>query len=191
MNSRDILDARTAGSRSGGPSFSFRHRLLRAVWGLTWAILGRWTPPGMHGWRRLLLRLFGASVAPTARIHGSVRVWYPPNLVLGDNALIGPGVHCYSMALIRIGANAVISQRAHLCAGTHDIDDAHFQLVAMPIEIGAGAWVATEAFVGPGVVLGEGAVLGARGVTVKDLEAWSVYAGNPARFIRSRRRHQD
>ena len=95
------------------------------------------------------------------------------------------------MAPIRIGANAVISQRAHLCAGTHDIDDAHFQLKAMPIDIGAAAWVATEAFVGPGVVVGEGAVLGARGVTVKDLEAWSVYAGNPARFIRLRQRHQE
>src|SRR5690606_13305541 len=99
--------------------------------------------------------------------------------------------HCYSMASIRIGADAVVSQRAHLCAGTHDVDDPHFQLKAMPIEIGAGAWVATEAFVGPGVVIGRGAVLGARGVTVKNLDSWGIYAGNPARFIRSRQRHQE
>jgi len=143
----------------------------------------------LHGWRRFLLRLFGASIAPTARIYGSVRVWYPPNLAVGDNAVLGPGVECYSMAPIRIGSDAVVSQRAHLCAGTHDVDDAHFQLQAMPIEIGAKAWIATESFVGPGVTIGEGAVLGARGVTVKRLEDWGIYAGNPARFIRTRRRH--
>lgn len=187
MSDPDILDARMSGSRHGGPSFTLRHRVLRAVWGVTWALLVAWTPPPLHGWRRLLLRLFGASIAPTARIYGSVRVWYPPNLTVGDNAVLGPGVQCYSMASIRIGDGATVSQRAHLCAGTHDVDDAHFQLQAMPIDIGAGAWIATEAFVGPGVVVGEGAVLGARGVTVKNLDAWSIYAGNPARFIRLRK----
>ena len=160
------------------------------MWTVTWGLLAAWTPAPLHGWRRMLLRLFGATVSPTARIYGSVQVWYPPNLVVGDNAVIGPGVHCYSMAPIRIGADAVVSQRAHLCAGTHDVDDPHFQLLAMPIEIGARAWIATEAFVGPGVVVGEGAVLGARGVTVKNLDPWGIYAGNPARFIRARRHPQ-
>jgi len=163
-----------------------RHRLLRAVWGLTWGVLAAWTPAPLYGWRRMLLRLFGAQVSPTARIYASVHVWYPPNLVVGDNAVIGPGVHCYSMAPIRIGAHAVVSQRAHLCAGTHDVDDPHFQLQAKAIEIGTNAWIATEAFVGPGVVVGEGAVLGARGVTVKNLDPWSIYAGNPALYIRRR-----
>lgn len=190
MSDPDILDARVSGSRRGGPSFALRHRLLRAAWGLTWGMLAAWTPPPLHGWRRFLLRLFGANVAPTARVYGSVRVWYPPNLTVGDNAVIGPGVHCYSMAPVRVGDNATVSQRAHLCAGTHDVDDEHFQLQAMPIDIGVAAWIATEAFVGPGVVIGEGAVLGARGVTVKNLDAWSIYAGNPARFIR-KRRHQE
>jgi putative colanic acid biosynthesis acetyltransferase WcaF len=104
------------------------------------------------------------------------------------NTLIGPGVTCYSMAPIRICAHAIVSQGAHLCAGTHDIDDPHFQLVARPIKIGPNAWVAAEAFVGPGVIVEEGAVLGARGVAFKDLSAWSVHAGNPARFIRQRAR---
>jgi putative colanic acid biosynthesis acetyltransferase WcaF len=158
---------------------------------VVWGLLASWTPPPLHGWRRWLLRRFGANVAPTARIHGSARVWYPPNLTLEANALVGPGVHCYAMARIRIGENAVVSQRAHLCAGTHDVDDPHFQLRALPIEIGAGAWIASEAFVGPGVTVGEGAVLGARGVTVKDLDPWGIYAGNPARYIRPRLRHQE
>ncbi len=143
----------------------------------------------MHGWRGFLLRSFGARIDRTARIYGSVRVWYPPNLSVGRNAVIGPGAICYSMAPLEIGDDAVVSQRAHLCAGSHDIDDPHFQLVVRPIVIGPKAWVAAEAFVGPGVEIGEGAVLGARGVTVKSLMPWTVYVGNPARTVRKRQTH--
>lgn len=135
----------------------------------------------------MLLRLFGARVAATANVYGSARIWSPANLVLDDHAAIGPGAIVYSMARITIGAHAVISQRAHLCAGTHDIEDAAFQLHARPIAIGARAWIAAEAFVGPGVTVGTGAVLGARGCAMRDLAAWTVYGGNPASVIRSRR----
>lgn len=106
---------------------------------------------------------------------------------MGDNSVMGPGVICYSMANISIGADATVSQRSHLCAATHDVDAQNFQLEARPIVIGENAWVAAEAFVGPGVTIGEGAVLGARAVTVKDLAPWSIFVGNPARFIRLRR----
>lgn len=183
-----ILDAARSGSREGGPSFAFRHRALRACWAFTWTVLGAWTPAPFHRWRAWLLRLFGARLAANARVHGSATIWYPPNLVMEDNTLIGPRVICYTVAPVCIGANAIISQGAHLCTGTHRIDDPGFQLEARPITIGANAWVAAEAFVGPGVELGEGAVLGARGVTFKDLPAWTVHAGNPARLIRERSR---
>jgi putative colanic acid biosynthesis acetyltransferase WcaF len=127
-------------------------------------------------------------VAAGARVYGSARVWYPRNLAMEANAVLGPGAICYSMARITIGRDAVVSQRAHLCAGTHDVDDPLFQLRAAPIVIGPKAWVAAEAFVGPGVTVHEGAVLGARGVTVQDLPAWTIWAGNPARAIRERKR---
>ncbi len=160
----------------------------RAAWGLAWGLLASWTPPPLHAWRRMVLRAFGAKLAPNARVYGSTRVWYPRNLAMEDNAVMGPGVICYSMAPITIGRDAIVSQRAHLCAGTHEVDDPLFQLRAYPIVIEAKAWVAAEAFVGPGVTVREGAVLGARGVTVKDLPAWTVSAGNPARLIRERKR---
>jgi putative colanic acid biosynthesis acetyltransferase WcaF len=72
--------------------------------------------------------------------------------------------------------------------GSHDIEDPYFQLIAKPIVIGAQAWVAAEAFVGPGVTIGEGAVLGARAVTFTNLDAWTVYVGNPARRLKVRAR---
>lgn len=173
----------------GAPSFPFRHRVQRALWTLTWAILASWTPAPFHRWRIVLLRLAGAKVHPTAHVYGSARVWYPPNLTMEAHACIGPNVNFYNMAPIRLGAGAILSQGAQICAGTHDIDDPHFQLIVRPIEIGANAWIAADAFVGPGVSVGEGAVLGARGVLFKDAEPWTVFAGNPAQKIRTRNIH--
>ncbi len=184
----NILNAATHRPSDGGPSFGLGHRAYRAAWTMAWGLFAAWTPPFFNPWRRMLLRLFGARIAGTARIHASARIWYPANLEMADQACIGPRVDCYSMAKITLGPYALASQGAHLCAGTHDIDDPHFQLRAAPITIGARAWIAAEAFVGPGVTVGDGAVLGARAVTFTDLEPWTVFIGNPAREIRKRRR---
>ncbi len=182
-----ILDARTADSLHGGSSFSRRNRLVRLAWILCWAALASWTPRQLHGWRRFLLRTFGATMGPGSDVRGSARVWLPSNLVMGARAVVGPDVNCYTQAQIRIGDDALVSQGAHLCAGTHDVDDPAFQLVARPILIGAGAWIAAEAFVGPGAVIGDGAVLGARGVAFGRLNANMIYRGNPATPVRARR----
>jgi putative colanic acid biosynthesis acetyltransferase WcaF len=151
-------------------------------------LLARWTPPQFLPLRRFLLTLFGANIHPTANIRGSARIWWPANLTMGAHASLGPGVICYNVAPVIIEDDADISQRAHLCTASHDIDDPGFRLVARPIIIGRRAWIAAEAFVGPGVHAGEGAVLGARGVAVRDMEEWTVYAGNPARAVRKRLR---
>lgn len=181
-----LLDARTTRPIDGGASFSLGNRLTRVAWGFTWLLFARFTPPPLHGWRRLVLRAFGAKLGRGARVHASVSVWLPANLELGDNVLIGPGARLYNQGRITIGARTVVSQRAHVCASTHDIHDPHFQLVLRPVTIGAGCWVAAEAFVGPGVVMGDGAVLGARAALFQDAEAGGVYQGNPAVFRKPR-----
>lgn len=104
-----------------------------------------------------------------------------------DHSCLGPQVNCYNIATVTLRRYAVVSQGAHLCAGSHLIDDDQFQLIAKPIEISDYAWIAVDAFVGPGVKIGEGAVLGARGVTFTNLSPWTVYFGNPALEKRSRR----
>jgi len=181
------LDARTSKPLSGGPSFSLGNRVLRVIWGLTWLLLCRFTPPPLHGWRRLVLRAFGAKVAQGARVHGSVVIWLPANLELGANCLIGPRVRLYNQGRITIGAGTVISQGAHICASSHDVRDPHFQLVLRPVQIGDGCWVAAEAFVGPGVTMRDRAVLAARGALFCDAEADTIYRGNPASPIGPRR----
>jgi putative colanic acid biosynthesis acetyltransferase WcaF len=105
-----------------------------------------------------------------------------------DYAGIGDRVICYSMAEISIGKRAVISQGVHLCTGSHDYESTNFQLFALPIVVGSRAWVAADAFVGPGVTIGEGAVIGARAVVTDDIEPWVVVAGNPARVVKRRSR---
>ena len=100
--------------------------------------------------------------------------------------MLGRGVNCYNQGSIAIGAGTVVSWNATLCSSTHDFAKPHFPLVVRPIRIGSEAWIAAEAFVGPGVTVGDGAVLGARGVATRDLEPWSVNSGNPACKIRER-----
>ena len=173
--------------KDGGPSFGMGNRLVRLAWMLTWFSLAAWTPTPLHAWRRFLLRLFGARMGERSDVRGSARVWLPSNLVMEAHAVIGPGVNCYNQATIHLGRWALVSQGAHLCAGTHDIDREDFPLIARPIHIGAHSWIAAEAFVGPGAQVAEGVVLGARAVLFGRTEAWGVYAGNPARFIRERR----
>lgn len=180
------LDASQTRPLEGGASFSIGNRLLRVIWSIAWLVLARFTPPPLHGWRRLVLKVFGARVGRGARVHASVRIWLPVNLELGDHCLIGPGVHLYNQGHIAIGARTVVSQGAHLCASSHDIADPDFQLVLRPIRIGDGAWVAAEAFVGPGVTMGDRAVLGARAALFRDAAADGVYSGNPARLIKQR-----
>ncbi len=180
------LDAETHRPLQGGPSFSLGNRLLRVVWMAAWLVLARFTPPPLHGWRRLILRAFGAKVGKGARVHASVLIWLPGNLELGDNVLIGPGVRLYNQGRIVIGARSVISQRAHICASSHDVCDPQFQLVCRPVAIGEQCWVAAEAFVGPGVTMGDRSVLAARGALFSNAKSDGVYGGNPAAWLKDR-----
>lgn len=175
-----LQHARDAATFEGAASFPLRHRLLRLAWNVAWKLLASWTPAPLHRWRIFLVNLFGGHLDPHCFLYGSVRIWYPPYLTMARAATLGPGVECYTMGPIEIGAYAVVSQRAFLCTGTHNIHNANFQIGARPIRIGADAWIAAEAFVGPGVTVGEGAVLAARGVAFRDLAPWTVYQGNPA-----------
>jgi putative colanic acid biosynthesis acetyltransferase WcaF len=90
------------------------------------------------------------------------------------------------MARVHIKRGAVVSQGTHICAGTHDIEDPNFQLIINPITIGENAWLAAECFIGPGVNVGDGAVLGARTVLFSNAETNGVYVGNPAKLIKYR-----
>ena len=163
-----------------GPTFSAKNRIRRLVWQLVWMACARWTLPTMHTWRIFLLRCFGAKVSYRAYVYADVQIWAPWNLVMDDYATLARGVICYNVAEVTLGARAVVSQFTHVCTASHDYRDPAFPLFAKPICIGPRAWVCAGSFVGPGVSVGDGAILSAHSVTHQDLEPWRIYRGNPA-----------
>jgi len=165
-----------------GSELSTRNKLGRLLWGVVGGTLFRWSPRPCHRWRVWWLRRFGAKVDGSAKVYGTARIWAPWNLTLEAGAILGDRVDCYCVAPIRIGAKAVVSQDAALCAATHDHRSENFTLIPKPVTVGAGAWVAARAFVGPGATVGEGAVVGACAVVFKDVPPKMVATGNPATF---------
>lgn len=165
---------------------SLANQLARCIWNCVRLLFFRPSPVFLKGWRRFLLRLFGAELSKGADIYPSAKIWAPWHLHMDEYSCLGPFVDCYCVAPIKIGAHATVSQYSFLCTASHDIEQTQMPLVTAPIQIGAGAWIAADVFVGPGVTVGDGAVVGARSTLLKDVEPWAVVAGNPARFIKKR-----
>lgn len=130
--------------------------------------------------------MFGAKIGKNVQIHPSVRVFIPWNLEVGDWTAFGFDVLLYNLGPTKIGEKVTVSQRAHLCGGSHDFRDTAMPLVKCAIEIGDGAWVCADAFIGPEVFVGARAVVGARSVVVKNVDEDSIVAGNPARKVGDR-----
>jgi putative colanic acid biosynthesis acetyltransferase WcaF len=166
--------------------YTRREYIGRVLWTVAGPLF-RFSPRPLFGWRRFLLRLFGARIGRQAHVYPSARVYLPWNLTLGEEASIGEWALIYNLGPVTIGDRATISHRAHLCAGSHDYRDPALPLLRPPIEIGAQAWVCADAFIGPKVRVGEGAVVGAAAVVMRDVGDWEIVAGNPARVVKRRR----
>lgn len=164
-----------------------KHQVIRLVWGIVWP-LGTWflsRSMGM-GWKRFLLRMFGAKIHPTANIYSSAKIYYPANLTMEEYSCLASEVDCYNVAPIVVGANTTVSQGAYLCTASHDITDPMNPLITAPIILKDQAWIGAKAYVGMGVTIGQGAVVGATASVYKDVEAWIVVGGNPAKVIKKR-----
>ena len=103
-----------------------------------------------------------------------------------ENSCLANDVDCYCVAKVTIGRNAIVSQYSYLCAASHDYESVDFQLVSGPIAIHSSAWVGADCFIGPGVEVGAGAIIGARSTVVRDVPPGAVVVGNPARIVRFR-----
>lgn len=168
------------------PSFRGRSPYFVQLWWFVQATLFRGSPQLCYGFRRWLLRLFGAQVGVGAIIRPSVTVTYPWKVKIGDHSHIGDDVVLYSYGAITIGSCAVVSQRSYLCAGTHNFRSEAFELESYPIVIHDQAWLAADVFVAPGVTVGRGAVVGARSSVFADLPEFMICTGSPARPVRPR-----
>jgi putative colanic acid biosynthesis acetyltransferase WcaF len=162
--------------------------IRRILWSLVQATFFRWSPRSCHAWRAHLLRWFGADIPTPSQvvIFPTVNVTFPWKLRLEPRSMLGRRVVVYNLALITLERGANVSQNTHLCAGSHDFLQWSMPLVTAPIVIGRNAWIAADVFVGPGVTIGELAVIGARSVVVKSQPARMICAGHPCRPLKPR-----
>jgi putative colanic acid biosynthesis acetyltransferase WcaF len=168
------------------PGFRGRSAVYTQLWWIVQSTLFGMSPQALFGWRRWLLRLFGATVGKGVFIRPSARVTYPWKLRIGDHCHIGDEVVLYTLGEIEIGDCVVVSQRSYICTGSHDFRSPTFDLYAKKIVIEAEAWVATDVFVAPGVRIGKGAVIGARSSVFSDVPPGAIYVGTPARYVGDR-----
>jgi putative colanic acid biosynthesis acetyltransferase WcaF len=166
--------------------FRGKSKFTVQLWWIVQATLFRLSPQMLYGWRRFLLRSFGAKIGKGVILRPSAQITYPWKLSIGDFSWIGDEVVLYTLGEIEIGAHAVISQRSYICTGTHDYESTDFSIYAEKIKVGDKCWLATDVYVAPGLTIGDGTVVGARSSVFKDLPAGKICIGNPAKPIRDR-----
>lgn len=168
-------------------NYTLSNRLRRLSWNITCFIFFRpFSLPCFKHWRSFVLKIWGAKIGKGSIVHASANIWAPWNLEVGQRTCVGPHAILYNPGRITIGNKVAISQYSYLCTATHDYESKDHTLYWKPITVNDRAWVAADAFVGPGVTIGEGAVVGACAAVFKDVEPWTVVGGNPAKFIKKR-----
>lgn len=170
-------------------NYSLKIYLYRLLWALG-QIFYKFLPNCLWGLRHFILKCYGAKIGRNSKIYSSVKIAFPFNLIVGENTCIGDNVILYNLGLLEVGSNVTISQGAHLCGGTHDYkkrDDALLMpLVKSDILIKDGVWICADAFIGPGVIISENSIIGARSVIFKDVPGRVIVAGNPGQVIKNR-----
>lgn len=165
-----------------------KERLKKKLWEITWNLTIRWIPKGIfRGWIRCIYRLFGAEIHSTSNIHPGAIVYMPWNLKMGPFSLIASNVYVLNADLFIMGCNCIVSERAFICCASHNIYSNAHEQTHKPVIMKDRTWVAAEAFVGMGVTIGEGAVVGARAAVFKDVAPWTIVGGNPAQIIGERK----
>lgn len=168
-------------------NLSVKNQIYRLIWSIVWTIFARPFPRSIaNGWKLFLLRTFGAKIHSTAVVYSTARIYMPSNLIMHEYSCIASEVDCYNTDIVEIGAHTTVSQKCYLCASSHDITKSNIPLITAPIIIKNQVWIAADVFIGMGVTIDEGAVVGARAAVFKDVEPWTVVGGNPAKFIKNR-----
>ncbi len=156
------------------------------LWWITEALLFNSSPQFFYKWRILLLKIFGAKIGKGVLIRSSVHIQFPWKIEIGDYSWIGDEVVLYSLDDIVIGKNVVVSQRSYICTGTHDYNESTFPIISKKVIIEDECWIATDVFIGLGVTIKKGTIVGARSSVFHSLPPNMICFGTPAKPIKSR-----
>ena len=167
--------------------FPFSQKVERLIWTIVYILAFKFSPRICFGWRSMLLRLMGAKIGSRCKIYPKAKIWFPKNLKIGDGVIIGDEANLYNVASITLASEVTISQGAFLCTASHNIESPNRELITSSITVDRGAWIFAGAFIFMGIQIGEGAIVGARSVVIKNVEAFDVIGGNPAKVIKKRK----
>ena len=163
------------------------NKLLRMLWRIVWTIFAKPFPRNSaRKWKIYLLRVFGAKVHSTCSVYSSVDILMPWNLIMEEYSCIANKVILENSDKVLIGKYSIVSQYSYLCTASHDIRKINFPQFTKPITIGKRCWIAANCFIGPGVQIGDGGVIGASSSVFKNVNAWTVVGGSPAKLIGTR-----
>jgi len=166
-------------------NYSLSENFLRVLWAMTSPFF-KYSPRPMFFFRRFLLRTFGANVGKDVKIYGSAKIYLPWNLEIGNGSSIGENALIYNLGYVKIGSNTTISQRVHLCAGTHDYRYLSMPLIRERIVVGNNCWICADSFLCPGVRVGDFAIVAANSTVCKNISELDIVAGSPAKIIKKR-----
>lgn len=167
--------------------YTLRNKFVRFFFNIIWALFVRPFPGKLsRKWAIFILNSFGANVHPTSVIYSSSKILMPWNLIMHENSCIANNVIVENSDKIVIGAYSIISQYSYLCTASHDFRDIDFPQFSKPIIVGEKCWVCANSFIGPGVKLGDGSIVGASSSVFKNVDEWQIVGGNPARNLGQR-----
>lgn len=166
--------------------WSTSQRLKMVVWEYVWLLFCIWTPKPANQWRLFLLKLFGCKIYGKPFVHQRARIQIPWNLILHDRACLGDRANAYSLGVIEIFEYATVGQEVYLCTGTHAFDKPEMNLITSKITVHQRAFIGARAFVMPGIIVGENAIIGAGSLVTKNVKKNTIVGGNPAKLIKSR-----
>jgi putative colanic acid biosynthesis acetyltransferase WcaF len=167
-------------------NFRGRSKFIVQLWWIVQATIFKYSPQILYGWRRFLLRLFGANIGKNVAIRSSVEITYPWKVTIGDNSWIGHECTLYSLGDITIGRNVAIAHKVYLNTGGHDYTKVTFDIFSTAVTIEDECWITNDVYIAPGVTIGKGSVVGARSSVLKDIPSGKICFGSPAKVIKDR-----
>ncbi len=141
--------------------------------------------------RRIFCRLLGVKIGRGSQLNMRTYLMGPGRLVVGEYSHVNPGCLIDYRGGLEIGSRVSISHRVMLITGGHDVQSPTFKEDHRPIKIGDYVWIGAGATVLRGVEIGEGAVVAAGAVVVKDVPPYAIVGGVPAKQIGERRKELD
>ncbi len=166
--------------------FRGRSKVVVQLWWIVHTLFFIPSPQIFYGWRRFLLRLFGAKIGSNVLIRAQVTITYPWKIEIGDNSWIGDDCVLYSLGNISIGKNVSVAHKVYFNTGGHNYNKVTFDITSDSIVIEDECWITNDVYVAPGVTIGKGTVVGARSSVFHDLPSAKVCVGSPAKIIKDR-----